>query len=200
MKWLTILGISSIRSNYEGPRYKIAVIGDGGVGKTALIERVHGHRFQATYNITIGANISVYDFSHNEIEYKFQLWDLAGQQRFDAVRKMFYRGCHAAVLVFDQTRQESFNSLERWKRELFSNVGRKIPYIIVGNKNDLEQNDIPEDLLENYLEKCNSEFDTEKIMFETISITTSALSGENVKETFDLLASSIRSFIDNQNL
>jgi Ras-related protein Rab-11A len=185
--------------DYDGPRYKIVVVGDGGVGKTALIERVHGHGFQSTYNITIGANISVYDFSLDENDYKFQLWDLAGQQRFDAVRKMFYRGCHATIFVFDQTRQESFKNLERWKRELFSNVGRKIPYIIVGNKNDLERNDVPEDLLKNYIEKCNSELEKENIKFKTSSISASAYSGENVKESFDLLASSIQSYIYGQN-
>lgn len=194
------MGISSFRSDYEGPRYKIAVVGDGGVGKTALIKRVHGQGFQSSYNITIGANISVYDFSLDGNEYKFQIWDLAGQQRFESVRKMFYRGSHAAIIVYDQTRQESFNNLERWKRELYSNVRRKIPYVIIGNKCDLEQNDIPEDLLKNYIEKCNSEFEKEELKFETSSIATSALSGENVKESFDLLASSIRSYIDNQNL
>lgn len=78
-------------------------------------------------------------------------------------------------------------------------MGRKIPYIILGNKKDLEHNDIPEDLLNNYIEKCNSEFEKENIKFKTSSISTSALSGEDVKESFDLLASSIQSYKNGQN-
>ena len=182
--------------DYEGPRYKIVLIGDGGVGKTSLVERIQGHGFETKYHITIGANISVRDISVDDREYKFQLWDLAGQQRFETVRGLFYRGSHAAVLVYDQSRQESFNNLERWKRELFSSVGRKVPYLIIGNKDDLEKKDIPTELLMNYVKKCSSEFTSEKINYVVPSLITSALTGYNVYSSIELLARSIRSYID----
>lgn len=182
--------------DYEGPRYKIVLIGDGGVGKTSLVERIQGHGFETKYHITIGANISVRDISVDDQEYKFQLWDLAGQQRFEIVRGLFYRGSHAAVLVYDQSRQESFNNLERWKRELFSSVGRKVPYLIIGNKDDLEKKDIPTELLMNYVKKCTSEFTSEEINYVVPSLITSALTGHNVDSSVELLARSIRSYID----
>ncbi len=185
--------------DYKGPRYKIVIIGDGGVGKTSLVERIQGHGFETKYHITIGANISVRDISVDDREYKFQLWDLAGQQRFETVRGLFYRGSHAAVLVYDQSRQESFNNLERWKRELFSSVGRKVPYLIVGNKDDLEKKDIPTELLLNYVKKCSSEFTSVKINYVVPSLITSALTGYNVYSSIELLARSIRSYIDDNH-
>ena len=184
-------------SDYSGPRYKIVLIGDGGVGKTALIERLQGFGFKSTYNITIGANISTTDISVDDREYKFQIWDLAGQSRFVHIRSMFYRGSHAALLVYDQSRQESFNNIERWKRELFTNVGRKIPFIILGNKNDLERNDVPVELLHNYIKKCNSEYENENIKYVVPFLSTSALTGDNVNLSIEVLAHSIRSYVDN---
>jgi GTPase SAR1 family protein len=67
---------------------------------------------------------------------KFQFWDLSGQQRFDFIRSTFYRGSHAAILVFDRTRPLSLLHLQRWKEEILSNVGYEIPFFILGNKSD----------------------------------------------------------------
>ncbi len=187
-------------SDYSGPRYKIVLIGDGGVGKTALMERIQGYGFKSIYNITIGANISVTDISVEDRLYKFQIWDLAGQKRFIVVRGMFYRGSHAAILVYDQSRQESFNNLERWKRELYTKVRQKIPILIIGNKNDLKKNDVPRELLQNYIKKCNSEYKAEKIKYEVPFLSTSALTGNNVNLSIEVLASCIRSYVENNEI
>ncbi|MHA2203636.1 MAG: Rab family GTPase, partial [Candidatus Hodarchaeales archaeon] len=128
------------------PLYKICLLGDGGVGKTSLRERFLGKGFQSGYILTIGADFAVQNLEIDGTQYKFQIWDLAGQQRFEAVRALYYKGSHGAILVFDRTRPESLFNLENWKRELFTNVGRQIPYIILGNKSDLPNAIIQEEL------------------------------------------------------
>jgi len=175
------------------PLYKICLLGDGGVGKTALRERFLGKGFQTGYILTIGADFAVQDLSIGEVQYKFQIWDLAGQQRFSAVRALYYKGSHGAILIFDQTRVDSLYNLEKWKQELFTNVGREIPYLILGNKSDLpEAIDTAE--IEKFVQKSQSEI--QDIPFEIKFLKTSAKSGLNVTEAFELLALTIKSYIE----
>ena len=117
--------------------YKIIILGDGGVGKTALIQNLLGEKFTKSYLLTIGCDISTYKYDHDGQILSLQLWDLAGQQRFNVVRNLYYGGARAAIFVFDLTRPESFLNLEKWKDELFFHVGRKVPIILLGNKSDL---------------------------------------------------------------
>ena len=174
------------------PLYKICLLGDGGVGKTSLRERFLGKGFQSGYILTIGADFAVQNLDIDGIQYKFQIWDLAGQQRFSAVRALYYKGSHGAILVFDRTRPDSLYNLENWKRELYLNVGREIPYIILGNKSDLE-NAIDSSEVERFVKK--SENDVQDIPFSIQFLNTSAKSGLNVTEAFQTLGRSIKEYI-----
>ena len=175
------------------PLYKICLLGDGGVGKTALRERFLGKGFQSGYILTIGADFAVQNLPIGGVEYKFQIWELAGQQRFSAVRALYYKGSHGAILIFDQTRVDSLYNLEKWKKELFTNVGREIPYLVLGNKSDLPEA-IDEGEIENFIQKSQSE--VQDIPFELKFLKTSAKSGLNVTEAFELLGLTIKSYID----
>lgn len=175
------------------PLYKICLLGDGGVGKTSLRERFLGKGFQSGYILTIGADFAVQDLDIEGIKYKFQIWDLAGQQRFSAVRALYYKGSHGAILVFDRTRPESLLNLDIWKEELFSNVGRQIPYILLGNKSDLD-NTIEQNILDTFIERSQSEITD--IPYQIKYLDTSAKSGVNVTEAFTLLAKTIQGYIE----
>jgi small GTP-binding protein len=175
------------------PLYKICLLGDGGVGKTSLRERFLGKGFQSGYILTIGADFAVQNLTIRDIQYKFQIWDLAGQQRFSAVRALYYKGSHGAILVFDQTRLDSLYSLENWKTELFTNVGREIPYIILGNKSDLP-GAIDQEQIDHFIKKSQSE--THDIPFNIKYLKTSAKSGLNVTEAFGQLGLIIGEYIE----
>ena len=103
---------------------KIVLAGDGAVGKTALRERYLGKGFSSNYMMTIGADFALKEATIREKSIKFQIWDLAGQPRFNSVRELYYRGSHGAMLVFDLTRRESFTNLYLWIDELLKNSGK----------------------------------------------------------------------------
>ena len=175
------------------PLYKICLLGDGGVGKTSLRERFLGKGFQSGYILTIGADFAVQNLPIDGVQYKFQIWDLAGQQRFSAVRALYYKGSHGAILVFDQTRIDSLYNLAKWRDELFANVGREVPFLVLGNKSDLpgaiEQNQIDE-----FINKVQSE--NKDIPFTVKFLKTSAKSGLNVTEAFEELGLTIKDYIE----
>lgn len=119
---------------------KILVIGDSGVGKTTLLNKIKKNIYIKNYHSTIGVDfISVYHKNKNNKIYKFTIWDTAGQERFRAVVKNFYRGIHGIILVFDLSDPNSFTELTYWLKEVEHNCAEK-PYImIIGNKNDLKK-------------------------------------------------------------
>lgn len=174
---------------------KICLIGDGAVGKTALRERYLGKGFAANYLMTIGADFAV---NHMEIDgrsIKFQIWDLAGQERFGSVRSLYYSGSHGALMVFDVTRDGTFNNLiEGWLPELQKHLRTgPIPVILLGNKIDLRD---PNDASHIQLDQGQKLADRLSQLYSNGDmpvpyLETSAKTGENVVEAFTMLARQI---------
>lgn len=170
--------MKSLESN-QGSLFKICIVGDGGVGKTAIIDRFLGKKFQTGYQLTIGAEIKVYAQDIDGKEIKYQIWDLAGQPRFKFVRSSFYKGSHAVIMVFDLTEIESLFNLFSWKQEVFKNIGYVIPLMILGNKNDL-QDPIEKRIIRDCIKKLKYEF----LLAEISYFSTSALNGQNISDAF----------------
>ena len=124
---------------------KGVVIGDGGVGKTSLIIRHVDKAFQTDYKPTLGFDISLKTISVEEFQAELLIWDIGGQAIFKEIRESYLEGSHCCLLVYDLTKEESFNNIENWLSELKKFTG-DVPFILVGNKLDLEKNRaIPKD-------------------------------------------------------
>ena len=123
--------------------FKTMITGEGAVGKTALVTRFTTGSFERDYKTTIGSQFAVKltHISPTDQEYavgiKVQAWDVAGQARFKAVRKMYYSGAAGVILVFDVTRRRSFAELQKWVAEADESIGQRVPMVVVGNKIDL---------------------------------------------------------------
>ncbi|TFG10509.1 GTP-binding protein [Candidatus Thorarchaeota archaeon] len=134
-------GVSSMSSSYDY-LFKIVVLGEGAVGKTAIVTRFSHGFFRTDYKTTIGSqfavkNIETPSMHGNRLTVKLQIWDVAGQSRFQILRPMYYRGSSGGLLVYDVSRRRTFIVLEEWLDELRKAIGKDIPLVLVANKTDL---------------------------------------------------------------
>ena len=120
-------------------RFKVVMLGDGAVGKTAITTRFTQEFFDSDYKRTIGSDFAIKKIELPDIDTNvtLQVWDLAGQPRFEVVRQGFYRGARGGLLVYDVTRRRTFLNIQSWKEECFKNIDREMPLIVVANKVDL---------------------------------------------------------------
>eukprot|EP00755_Sulcionema_specki_P033651 Sspe_Gene.101231::Locus_75825_Transcript_1_1_Confidence_1.000_Length_952::g.101231::m.101231/K07921/RAB34; Ras-related protein Rab-34 len=117
---------------------KIIVIGDSGVGKTALIRRIVEGSYDPNYKATIGVDFLQQHYEVFGIPFLLSIWDTAGQERYQAMTRTYYNNSQAAILVYDVNDSTSFESITtRWLPELRSVIHEKIPLFLVGNKSDL---------------------------------------------------------------
>ncbi len=180
---------------------KITLMGDGAVGKTSLRNRFMGLGFDVTHSATIGADFAAHkkliNYKGNEYDITFQIWDMAGQKRFQEVRSRFYYGAQGGLVLFDVTRQDSFYNLNSWIEELWKYNGNKqpiVPIVIIGNKIDLRETStsVPRENGIAYAAALSQR--TEPYGFTVKYIETSAKSGENVELAFEELAKVIIDF------
>jgi small GTP-binding protein len=115
-------------------KHKIIFIGDSGVGKTSILNNYSKKNY--TPKATLGTEFTEkYIEKHN---LTLQIWDCAGQERFRALTKLYYRGAHICVFVFDLSNKTSLESIENyWIPTVKNNAGESVQFILVGNKLDL---------------------------------------------------------------
>ena len=125
---------------------KIILIGDGGSGKTSLVNQFVHRKFSNIYKTTIGVDITPYKTTVKETgEYvRFVLWDMSGQTHFEKFRARFYAGSSGAIIVYDLTNAMSYRNVTQWIKECHDSCNKAIPITLVGNKADLDEIDFIE--------------------------------------------------------
>jgi len=175
---------------------KIVLLGNPEVGKTTLCRKFMGQGFKTNYKPTIGVDFAFKDIIWNGDNYRLQIWDIGSQKLFKQVRRVYYRSVCGALLLYDISNLVSFQNLSDWINEVwtYNDIGI-VPVILLANKIDLlksaEEPDMPVDprLGENYAKKL-SEF-TNQHGFKVKFLETSAKTGDNVDQAFQLLIQEI---------
>ncbi len=165
--------------------WKIVLCGTSFVGKTTVRKRAMGEHFAEEYISTVGADFSSYKLKLGDLTIGFQVWDLAGQDKYKYIRSSFYGGATGCFLVFDVTNPKSLKDLSSWVDEAirYSNGTIEI-FVICANKIDLKDSrEITKDMGEKYALALR-----ESSGLQCEYIETSALTGENIDIAFDLMA------------
>jgi len=122
--------------------YKILVIGELGTGKTSIIKRYVHQFFSQHYRATIGVDfaLKVINWDANTVV-RLQLWDIAGQERYGNMTRVYYKEAVGCFIVFDVTRVSTFEAVAKWKHDLDSKVqladGTPVPCVLLANKCDM---------------------------------------------------------------
>lgn len=134
--------------------YKILVVGDLGCGKTSFIHRYVNHVFSNTYRATIGVDFALKTLKwDNKTSIRLQLWDIAGQERFGHMTRVYYKEAVGAMIVYDVTREKTFQAVNKWKADIDENLevdGVSIPVVLLANKIDLAEEPIDREVMDKF--------------------------------------------------
>ena len=157
---------------------KITLIGESSVGKTCIINKYCKGVFNQDVGSTLGANYSQKKIERNGQKIRLDLWDTAGQEKYRAIGRHFYKESYIVCLVYDITSKDSFKNLQDvWYPELLE-YGEKYKIIaLIGNKVD------------RYLEETVSEEEGKKFAAKINAVykRTSALKGIGLDDLFNEL-------------
>ncbi|XP_072040038.1 ras-related protein Rab-9A-like [Amphiura filiformis] len=121
---------------------KVVILGDGGVGKSSLMNRFISNKFDSQSFHTIGVEFLNKDIVVDGETYTMQIWDTAGQERFKSLRTPFYRGSDCCMLTYAVDDMQSFRNLSMWKKEFlyYADVTDpdNFPFVVLGNKVDVD--------------------------------------------------------------
>ena len=123
-------------------KFKVCIFGDGGVGKTTLVNRYLTGTFKESYKVTIGADFYLKKLEIDDKEITLQLWDFAGEDKFRFLLPTYAIGSSGGIFMYDITRHSSIKNVETWLnvfKKSFENKLIDVPLIMVGGKLDLEE-------------------------------------------------------------
>ena len=175
---------------------KVIALGNGGVGKTAITRRYASNKFEHEHKITIGVDITTKEIQIDNYIAQLTIWDTGGQEAFQELIPMYYKGALGALIIYDITDRKSFESVDYWINEVKRHCNPLIPVVIlVANKQDLdEERKIKDEEGEKKAKELSKKMG-KKVMF----FRTSAKNGENINDLFETLTREILKEYEEEN-
>ncbi len=164
--------------------FKVVLIGDGAVGKTSVRRNYLGKGFITSHIATIGVDFAQKYVTVSGKTVRLVIWDLAGQTGFESVRKHYYQGCSALVLVYSVINRESFDNLTWWLVEAYKYNQKIPPTAILANKVDLRTPEIQNFEVSTEEGLSFTQLFKDRLEVPTVFLETSAKTGENIQESF----------------
>ena len=168
--------------------FKIVLIGDSFVGKTNIMSKYLMNEFHEDSKATVGVEFGAKKFDIEGKSVKAQIWDTAGQERYKSITSTYYKGAKGALIVYDITRKETFDSVDRWISELLNSGDKNMTMLLIGNKCDLD----------NQRQVTKEQGEEKAKAFKVAFLETSASSGENLDVAFEMIMKEVYSKCKNE--
>jgi small GTP-binding protein len=150
-------------SQKKPPSCKVVLVGDSGVGKTCIISRYISGAFNQNSPSTNGASYASKLISFDELKKTISLdiWDTAGQEKYKSLTKFFYKDAAVAILVYDVTNKNSFESMKNfWYGQIQDFGSKNIILGVAGNKCDMyEKEEVNENEGKEFAESIGAFFE-----------------------------------------
>ena len=118
--------------------YKVLLLGDSTVGKTCFLLRYCDKSFQDAHLSTIGLDYRLRTMTlKNNKTIKLQIWDTAGQDRFRAITKNYYKGANGIILIYDVTNSQTFENVKNWITQIKEEASKNVVIYLAANKIDV---------------------------------------------------------------
>ena len=173
-------------SNTYDRSIKVIILGDSYVGKSSIINRLINNKFTDLPN-TLSIEYHTYITSVNDFILRMQLWDTAGQEKFNSLISNYYKGTEVAIFVYSIDKEDSFKNVQRWFNNLKDNT-EKSENILLGNKKDIIDEDESQRKVDTEIAEKFAN-DNKFLVFQEISCKNKdELEVENIYEVFDEIA------------
>ena len=137
---------------------KIILVGAISVGKTCLIAHYQTGKFLSEVPSTCGSSFVEIKKVIKGQKYTLNVWDTAGQEKYDSLTKIFTKNANIVILVYSIVDKKSFQTLNRWLK-LIKEINGDEGYAlgVAANKSDLyKQSVVPDSEGQNYAKKINA--------------------------------------------
>ena len=145
------------------PGCKVVLLGDSGVGKTCIISRYISGAFDQNSPSTNGASYAskLINFEDLKKTISLDIWDTAGQEKYKSLTKFFYKDAAVAILVYDVTNKNSFESMKNfWYGQIQDFGSKNIILGVAGNKCDMyEKEEVNENEGKEFAESIGAFFE-----------------------------------------
>ncbi|KAM3862169.1 ras-related protein Rab-17-like [Diretmus argenteus] len=129
----------TLRRETRTIRVKMVLLGSSSVGKSSLALRFSRDEFRRT-SPTVGCAYLTRVVYLSHVRLCFDIWDTAGEEKYHSITPLYYRGAHAALVVYDISKRETFVRAQLWLKELEKQyIPGSTVVALVGNKEDLSQ-------------------------------------------------------------
>eukprot|EP00761_Pharyngomonas_kirbyi_P001133 gb/GECH01001134.1/.p1 GENE.gb/GECH01001134.1/~~gb/GECH01001134.1/.p1 ORF type:complete len:207 (+),score=44.44 gb/GECH01001134.1/:1-621(+) len=152
---------------------KVVLVGAMGVGKTSIVSRYINSEFKDYLETTIGASYMSKSIQIREQTVKFSVWDTAGQEQYHSLVPLYFRKAAAVIVVYDISKQESFEDAKSWVKELQHQAPEDAIIVFTGNKSDLDIREVKSTDAERFASSINA-----------LCVETSAKTGDGVDQLF----------------
>ena len=158
-------------------KFNVCLLGEGQVGKTCIALVYTGHQFDENTLMTVGLDNFLDIKKINGVEYKFKIFDTAGQERYRSISHQTIQISDGFLIVFSVINRSSFEQINYWINVIEDNTDiKKKAIILIGNKIDVGKREVSHEEALNFAKEKNIDY------YET-----SAKTGFRIKEIFNKL-------------